>query len=978
MNQPEIQRTQLAASAKRVLLLVLLAVAPAAGADEWVNTGTGDWFQGGNWDDGSVPTADDDATIDNGGLAIVRSAGARSNEMTVGSGDSGSLGVTSGGTLGSSSGWVLGGGEVSVSGEGSTWSTTNGLHVGRTGRGVIRIVAGGAVDNSSNIALLGETGTGHVTVGGAGSTFENLWLSVGGRLGGTGELFISVGATVRNGLSWIGGISSGALSMSGGSGMVVVNGQGAIWHNSTLEVGSSGTGTLTVENSGEVSSSRGFIGQEEDSTGTVTVNGLSSDWTMSGILIVGNGGDGTLTIRNGGTVSNGVAPVGASDGVAVVGRFHQVTGEVTVDGANSTWTINGGDLEVGHADSGTGTLTIGNGGVVNVNAGTGMLTLAAGSLGHGTLNIDGGAAGIVNAATVDGGPGTATLNFNHADTDYVFTDDGTAGGTAIAITGSTAVNQGGTGTTALTGSNTYTGDTSISDGTLLVNGSIADSTTTVNAGGTLGGTGSTGAVIVADDGTVAPGASAGTLATGALSLAGNSVLAFELDTPGGVNDLIAVNGDLVLDGVLNITDLGGFAPGTYTLLTYTGTLTDNGLALGSVPGGLVAAIDTSEAGEVKLVVEVENAALSVAKALTGNADEDASGTISLGDTLTYTVTATNDGSVTLNNVVVSDDLIIPTAGTTPCTSVAPDGICTLVGIHTVTQADVNAGEIVNIGSAVSDETAPVTAQVTTPVPQEAALTLTKTGTLNDDDGTSGPSAGDTISYVFTVDNTGNVTLTDITLNDPQITVVGGLIASLAPGASDTATFTGSYTVTQTDIDAGSFTNTAEANSNEGAGNTDSDTRSLSVVPELSIGPDAVDFGTQAVDTTSPALSATLQNTGNVDVSVDSVSAPGAPFNAAGGTCGGTPFVIAPSASCTLDFTFAPIATGAFDVSVDITSNVASSPHAVTLLGAGSIVGASATVAVPALDRRGLALLAGALGLFGWLALRRWRHRLRAR
>jgi LPXTG-site transpeptidase (sortase) family protein len=91
-----------------------------------------------------------------------------------------------------------------------------------------------------------------------------------------------------------------------------------------------------------------------------------------------------------------------------------------------------------------------------------------------------------------------------------------------------------------------------------------------------------------------------------------------------------------------------------------------------------------------------------------------------------------------------------------------------------------------------------------------SVSLTKTGTLNDDDGTAGLSVGDTISYAFTVENTGNVTLTNITLADTVggVTISGGPIASLAPGASDNTTFTGSYTITQADIDAGSFTNTA--------------------------------------------------------------------------------------------------------------------------------------------------------------------------
>ncbi|WP_292330060.1 hypothetical protein, partial [Mesorhizobium sp.] len=83
-------------------------------------------------------------------------------------------------------------------------------------------------------------------------------------------------------------------------------------------------------------------------------------------------------------------------------------------------------------------------------------------------------------------------------------------------------------------------------------------------------------------------------------------LDYELGTPGtvgsGVNDLIVVNGDLTLDGTLNITDVGGFGPGVYRLMNYGGALTDNGLEFGTTP---VSASDlfiqTSIAGEVNLI-----------------------------------------------------------------------------------------------------------------------------------------------------------------------------------------------------------------------------------------------------------------------------------------------------------------------------------------------------------------------------------------
>ena len=114
------------------------------------------------------------------------------------------------------------------------------------------------------------------------------------------------------------------------------------------------------------------------------------------------------------------------------------------------------------------------------------------------------------------------------------------------------------------------------------------------------------------------------------------------------------------------------------------------------------------------------------------------------------------------------------------------------------------------------------------------LTLDKTGTLNDDDGTDGVSAGDSIDYAFTVENTGNVLLTNVIVTDPVISVSGGPIASFPEGAIDSTTFTGTYIITQADIDAGSFTNTATVDSDEEATDDGSDTQDLEQVPGLTL------------------------------------------------------------------------------------------------------------------------------------------------
>src|ERR1043166_338461 len=81
---------------------------------------------------------------------------------------------------------------------------------------------------------------------------------------------------------------------------------------------------------------------------------------------------------------------------------------------------------------------------------------------------------------------------------------------------------------------------------------------------------------------------------------------------GGTNDLTVVStaNGLTLDGILNVTPLDGFydfgsgaaATNVYRLLNYTGTLTDNGLAIGSMPAGTRGFIDTSISGQVNLLV----------------------------------------------------------------------------------------------------------------------------------------------------------------------------------------------------------------------------------------------------------------------------------------------------------------------------------------------------------------------------------------
>jgi T5SS/PEP-CTERM-associated repeat protein len=141
------------------------------------------------------------------------------------------------------------------------------------------------------------------------------------------------------------------------------------WTSSTdAYIGNTGSGTLNVNGGSQLSSSRGYLGNNAGSTGTATVTGAGSQWTNSTDLYVGRNGSGSLTIEAGGQVSNTM-------GTAFLGNNSGSTGTATVTGAGSKW--NAGAMYVGN--NGNGTLNIATGGQVS-NA-TGFVGIAPGSTG---------------------------------------------------------------------------------------------------------------------------------------------------------------------------------------------------------------------------------------------------------------------------------------------------------------------------------------------------------------------------------------------------------------------------------------------------------------------------------------------------------------------------------------------------------------------------------------------------------------------
>ena len=124
-------------------------------------------------------------------------------------------------------------------------------------------------------------------------------------------------------------------------------------------------------------------------------------------LLSGNGGDGTLHIMSGGAVSSGSSFAGIFGG----------SGNVTVDGLGSTWTISG-DLSVGEAFGGVGAVTISQGGhVTNANG-----FIANGSSSTGSVQVDGAGSTWINSGNVyvggdaDGAVGVGELHLTDGGT----------------------------------------------------------------------------------------------------------------------------------------------------------------------------------------------------------------------------------------------------------------------------------------------------------------------------------------------------------------------------------------------------------------------------------------------------------------------------------------------------------------------------------------------------------------------------------
>ena len=354
-------------------------------------------------------------------------------------------------------------------------------------------------------------------------------------------------------------------------------------------------------------------------------------------------------------------------------------------------------------------------------------------------------------------------------------------------------------------------------------------------------------------------------------------------------------GTMILNNVLVTEDTAGVVidgcvpgqgspldPGEMMTCSASYVVTQDDLDLGTFTN-----VASADAVEVEPVSDEVSLQLAQYPSMAVYKYETSSGVYAVDDQVTFDIVTQNTGNVTLTNVQVDDTGTELPLG--PCTlnedptvvllptSLAVGDILYCEAYHNVTQADIDAGDYTNTATVSNDQTNPGTATAVVQMVQIPLVELIKVGTLHQD--VIAPNdrvdAGDTISYTFTVTNSGNVTLHDLVITDEVagVQILGGSIATLAPGATDSTTITGLYSLSQADVDAGTFENNATVSAkdpnNATISDSDTDSKSFTAEPSISL----TKTGTLVENVVAPdeqtdagdeiTYEFTVQNTGNV-------------------------------------------------------------------------------------------------------------------
>jgi uncharacterized repeat protein (TIGR01451 family)/LPXTG-motif cell wall-anchored protein len=279
-------------------------------------------------------------------------------------------------------------------------------------------------------------------------------------------------------------------------------------------------------------------------------------------------------------------------------------------------------------------------------------------------------------------------------------------------------------------------------------------------------------------------------------------------------------GNVTLSGVNVVDPLPGLSaitcpdtvldPNESTVCTATYAATQGDVDLGSVGNTAVAA--GNDPDEQRVTSEPSSLTIPAARTIDATIGKSSTGTTydRAGQVIGFTFVVTNTGNVTLNAIAVTDDLAGVPAVTCTDLTLAPSASTECAVTYSVTQQDVDTGQIVNTAHLdATPANAPAIQRasnaVTLTAIQDPALTLLKEAAQETFD-----ADGQTLNYTFTVTNTGNVTVEDLTIDDELDGIVLGAcdVTTLAP--TEVATCDATYVTTQADVDDGFVSNTATA------------------------------------------------------------------------------------------------------------------------------------------------------------------------
>lgn len=316
-------------------------------------------------------------------------------------------------------------------------------------------------------------------------------------------------------------------------------------------------------------------------------------------------------------------------------------------------------------------------------------------------------------------------------------------------------------------------------------------------------------------------------------------------------------------------------PGEAVTCSATYTVASGDVTLGSVTNTATATVDGVDSNEDQATVTYSAPQVGV---LTIDKVADATTITEAGQVVTYTITLGNTGNAGLTGVTLADpgcgSKTGPTGDNANFGSLDPGEHWVYTCQHVITQAEMDAGDdIVNTATAGSDQTGDVTDSVSIGVDQAPSLTIDKTAD------TSPVTSVGSLGYTIVVTNTGNVSLTAVSVTDPACDAApalqsGDLANADVLDVGEVWTYTCVRTVTQAEIDAGTaLENTASVDTGQTTPQTDSAsvpvTQNAAIVVDKQSTTEAITAVGQVVPFTI-----TVTNSGNVTLTGVTLADPG--------------------------------------------------------------------------------------------------------